>query len=165
MCYTKGFQWRSMIHNYDIEQIIYGVIHASSPRKQLIGRSLAVHLSFVPGPGGKDGAVDGAITDADQSLLAHFQSKLSSKSIRLDEGKILHSDLIRLKPKVCVYIAGVGYDDSVIRLLDAQDVSQFTLVHLLTLKDVFQQSSAYTAALQDIPRHQGGEINWDRFFV
>lgn len=153
------------MHNYDIEQIIYGVIHASSARKQDIGRALAAHLSFIPGPGGKDGAVDGAIVGVEQNLLAHFQSKLSSKPIRLDQGKILHSDLTRLKPRVCIYIAGVGYDDSVIRLLNEQNVSQLTQLHLLTLKDVFQQSNAYMDALKALPQHQGGEINWNRFFI
>lgn len=153
------------MQSYDIEQMIYGVVHASSPRKQLIGRSLAEHMSFIPGPGGKDGSVDGAILSEDDELIGHFQSKLSSKAIPLDEGKILHSDILRLKPQVSIYVSGVGFDASVYRLLDTQITGQDTTIHLLSLKDIFEHSERYLNALRSIPSHQGGEINWGRFFV
>jgi hypothetical protein len=154
-----------LMSNYDIDQLIYGINYSSNQRKQIIGRALAEHLSFIPGPGGKDGSVDGAIMGSDEKLFAHFQSKLSSNSIHLDEAKILHSDLIRLSPHVCVYVAGVGYDDSVYRLLSSQNISQINSIHLLTLKDIFQHSDAYIEALKSLPKHAGGEINWSIFHV
>ncbi|BCV67494.1 hypothetical protein TUM17387_28530 [Shewanella carassii] len=150
---------------YDIEQMVYGIIHSSSPRKQLIGRSLAKHMSFIPGPGGKDGSVDGAILSECNNLVGHFQSKLSSRLIPLDEGKILHSDILRLQPQVSIYVSGVGFDESVIRLLENQLSEQRTTIHLLSLRDIFSQSERYMSALRDIPPHEGGEINWGRFFV
>lgn len=153
------------MQHYDINQLIYGIVHTSSPRKQVIGGALAAHLSFIPGPGGKDGSVDGAILDAKGELIAHFQSKLSANLLPLNESKSLHSDLIRLKPKFCVYISGVGYEDSFLRLLSNQGISQTTTLHLLTLKDVIEMTDIYTNALRDIPKHAGGPIAWDRFLV
>ena len=152
------------IHPYNIEQLIYGIVHLSSARKQKLGSKLAEHLSFIPGPGGNDGAVDGAITNATGQLIAHFQSKLSSKPIPLAEAKILHSDLIRLRPKVCVYVAGIGYENSVKRLLDSQEITH-TKIHLLTLSDIFSQSAEYHEAIALLPAHQGEAIDWSTFLV
>jgi hypothetical protein len=72
------------MHQYNIEQLIYGIAHLSSARKQQLGRKLAEYLSFIPGPGGSDGAVDGAMTNKSGELVAHFQSKLSSKPIHFE---------------------------------------------------------------------------------
>jgi hypothetical protein len=82
----------------------------------------------------------------------------------LSEGKILHSDLIRLKPKICLYVAGIGYESSVKRLLDTQIIAG-TTIHLLTLNDVFTQSIDYQQAIEQLPVHQGEPIDWSTFLV
>jgi len=153
------------MHSYHINNIVDGVVCGTNATKQIIGQRLAEHLSFIPGPRGKDGSVDGAITDSQNVLIAHFQSKLSSDLIGVDEAKVLHSDLLRLKPKVCVYIAGVGYQKSFARLLVRQPEVAHINIHLLTLSDVFSETQAYSAALAAIPQHQGGAINFSRFLV
>ncbi|MFC3469048.1 hypothetical protein ACFOHT_04145 [Massilia oculi] len=153
------------MHSYHINNMVDGVVGGTNATKQIIGQRLASHLSFIPGPRGKDGSVDGAITDSKDVLIAHFQSKLSADLIGVDEAKMLHSDLLRLKPKLCIYIAGIGYQDSFARLLRGQPELSSTDIHLLDLNDVFSQTAAYLAALAVIPTHQGGTINFSRFLV
>ena len=150
---------------YYSTQSANGIVMLTNQRKQEIGQHLALHLSFVPGPLGSDGSVDGVITDAQQNLLAHFQSKLSSNPVGLDEAKILHSDLLRLKPKMCVYVAGVGYDDSFLRLIRGQPELSTVDIHLITLTDVLFQSDAYLKMLAKVPAHSGGSVNFARFRV
>jgi hypothetical protein len=149
---------------YDVQMLISGVVNSSSGRKQRIGQKLARHLSFEPGPGGSDGSVDGAIK-SNFKLLATFQSKLSSHLLGLDEAKILHSDLIRLQPELCIYVAGVGYEASFTRLLTDQGSSFPSKIHLLTLEDVVIGSGKFVAARQDLPAHTGGVIDWSSFLV
>jgi hypothetical protein len=144
--------------------LVSASVHSSNARKQVIGQRLAAHLSFVPGPGGKDGSVDGAI-GSPSNLLAMFQSKLFSVPIPLNEGKILHSDLVRLKPKICVYVAGVGYEESIDRLLTSQEIRSHTEVHLLTLEDIISESVAYSNAKSRLPCHPGDAIDWSGFLV
>ncbi|MBN2991008.1 hypothetical protein JWR97_05790 [Pseudomonas cedrina subsp. fulgida] len=151
------------MNSYDAGLLVYGAIYASPYKKQIIGRALAEHLGYTPGPAGKDGSVDGAIVDTSDVLIAHFQSKLSSVSLTIDEGKILHSDLIRLKPQICIYIAGVGYDSSFLRLIST--VPAITAVHLLTLKDVFMRSPKFNSALQLLPSNNLAAIDWSRFHI
>lgn len=150
--------------SYYITLLVSAIIHSSNTRKQVIGQRLASHLSFLPGPGGKDGSVDGAI-GSPSNLLAMFQSKLLSSPIPLDEGKILHSDLVRLKPNICIYVAGVGYEESIDRLLTSQEIRNHTEVHLLTLEDIISESEAYSNAKSRLPSHPGGTIDWSGFFV
>ncbi|MGF6180075.1 hypothetical protein ABIB42_001075 [Massilia sp. UYP32] len=150
---------------YYSTQFIAGVVFSTTIRKQQIGQRLAEHLSFIPGPAGPDGSVDGAITDIDGVLLGHFQSKLSSTLIDLNEGKNLHSDLVRLQPKVCVYVAGVGYQDSFRRLIIGQKDIAHIDIHLLTLNDVFLATHSYQQALAAIPVHSGGAIDFSVFKI
>lgn len=152
------------MHPYDAHLLIGGIVHTSSPRKQKLGQQLAEHFSFVPGPGGSDGSVDGAIMSG-TVLAATFQSKLSSSLIPLAEGKILHSDLIRLKPKLCIYVSGIGFDGSFERLLLSQEVSSQTEVYLLKLYDIVTGSDAYLKARDSLPQHTGGKIDWSQFLV
>ena len=147
---------------YEAEQVIYGIVHLSSPRKQQVGRKLAKFMAFIPGPVGTDGGVDGAITNQNNELVAHFQSKLSSKSLPLCEGKILHSDLVRLKPKMCIYVAGVGYDSGFTKLINQHKDCE---VYLLTLKDIFLESDVYKQALESLPEQIRQSIDWSKFLV
>lgn len=151
------------MNSYDADQMVFGVVNASAFRKQLIGRALAEHFGYTPGPAGKDGSVDGAIVDANHVLVAHFQSKLSSSSLIVDEGKILHSDLLRLKPAVCVYVAGVGFDNSFRRLIAASAIT--TSVHLLVLKDVVMRTPLFQLAMQSLPINNKAAIDWRRFHI
>lgn len=151
------------MNSYDADQMVYGLVNASTFRKQLIGRALAEHFGYTAGPAGKDGSVDGAIVDENHLLVAHFQSKLSSASLIVDEGKILHSDLLRLKPEVCIYIAGVGYDSSFRRLIDASAMT--TSVHLLVLKDVVMRTPLFQRAVQALPANNRAAIDWSRFHI
>jgi len=153
------------VDNYYSMQAVGGIVGSTTQRKQEIGQRLATHLSFIPGPLGADGSVDGAITDGQGVLLAHFQSKLSSNNLDLGEAKDLHSDLIRLKPKVCIYVAGTGYVSSFLRLIASQIDTTVTEVHLITLADVFLQTDKYLQALASIPAHAGGPVDFSAFRV
>lgn len=147
---------------YVAEQLIYGIVHLSSPRKQQVGRKLAKFMAFIPGPVGTDGGVDGAITNQNNELVAHFQSKLSSKTLSLSEGKILHSDLVRLKPQICVYVAGVGYDSGFIKLIEQHKDCD---VYLLTLQDIFLETDIYKRAIGVLPKQGQQLIDWSKFLV
>lgn len=150
--------------SYYISLLVSAIVRSSNARKQVIGQRLATHLSFAPGPGGKDGSVDGAI-GSPSNLLAMFQSKLSSAPISLNEGKILHSDIVRLRPNICIYVAGVGYEGSIDRLLASQEIRNLTDIHLLTLGDIISESEAYLNAKSRLPSHTGDAINWSEFLV
>jgi hypothetical protein len=153
------------MNDYYASQFVGGVVFSTTRRKQEIGQRLASHLSFIPGPSGADGSVDGAITNVDGNLIAHFQSKLSANPLDLSEAKNLHSDLMRLKPKVCVYVAGVGYQDSFYRLIQGQADISHVDIHLITLVDVFSTSEKYQEVIRCIPVHAGGPIDFSLFRI
>lgn len=150
---------------YYEHQLVGGVVFSTTKRKQEIGQRLAAHLSFIPGPSGADGSVDGAITNEHGKLIAHFQSKLSANPLDLDEAKNLHSDLMRLKPNICVYVAGIDYKDSFYRLIRGQADIAHIDIHLITLVDVLSASQNYLKAVQSIPEHTGGSIDFSLFKI
>jgi hypothetical protein len=108
--------------------IIKGLLSASSPTKQELGRRFAYFLGFTPGPKGPNDGIDGLIED--NGLKIHFQSKLSANKLGVDEAKKYYSNIIIHKANMSIMLAGVGYTKPFReRLFAHSDISSVT-IHL-----------------------------------
>lgn len=88
--------------------------------------------------------------------MVTFKVNFHHNQSLLNEGKILHSDILRLQPRVSIYVSGVGFDESVFRLLESQLGDQDTTINLLSLQNIFSYSENYLSVSADIPPHEGG---------
>jgi hypothetical protein len=88
--------------------IIDGILSADNQAKQELGQRFARCLSLEPGPSGPDGGIDGRGKD-DKGREIHFQCKLLSKKLGLDEERKYHSDIITHQPAISMMLAEVGY--------------------------------------------------------
>jgi len=130
--------------------IVQGLLKANNKTKQELGRRFAYFLSFTPGPRGPDDGVDGLIEEG--NLKIHFQSKLSSSELNVDEARKYYSDINYHGVNISVMLAGIGYKETFRqRLFGHNDIAQVK-IHLLTLYDLFCETENYKAATQDLPR-------------
>jgi hypothetical protein len=142
--------------------IIKGLLSASSPTKQELGRRLAYFLGFTPGPKGPDDGIDGLIEE--NGFKIHFQSKLSANKLNVDEAKKYYSDIKYHGVKISIMLAGVGYTKPFCeRLFSHNDINHNT-IHLLTLEDIFSETERYEKAINDLPRlNQLQKLDWSSY--
>lgn len=140
-----------------INAIIQGIISSDTATKQELGRRFAYCLGLTPGPTGRDGGVDGEGNI--NGLKIYFQSKLKNKNLGAEEADILYSRLIRSSADIGVILAGVGYTSSTRsdpnagfknRLLQFPNIDRFK-IHLLTLRDIFEENQTFQDAMYDLP--------------
>jgi hypothetical protein len=136
---------------------IQGFISSDPATKGELGRRFAYCLGLTPGPPGPDGGVDGE--GYINGLKIYFQSKLKNKNLEAKEADVLHSCLIRRRADIGVMLAGVGYtsptrskpkDGFKNRLLEFPDIERFR-IHLLTLRDIFEENQTFKDAVNDLP--------------
>lgn len=154
---------------YGAALLVAAVTGASTQRKQELGRALAAHIGFEPGPLGPDGDIDGVVL-TDRGDRVHFQSKLSGKRLGARHAAEYYAALMRHRATASVYLAGVGYTGGAARGFAHRFWQHPHLddlrghVHLLTLNDVLVASDAYHAALGDLPTlGRLEEIDWRSF--
>jgi hypothetical protein len=139
-----------MLSYVQIRALTLGLVQAHTATKKELGQRFARFLGLEPGPPGSDGGVDGKGILPDGRKL-HFQCKLESEALDVDEARKYYSDLKFHGFQVSVMLAGVGFKDTFReRLFGHPDVDQIR-IHLLTLADLFGESPEYHAALQGLP--------------
>lgn len=136
-----------------LRALVLGIIGADNATKQALGQRFAQHLGLAPGPAGPDDGIDGS--GVHEGRTVHFQCKLRSTPLDKDDARLYYSDLKVHGAAVSVMLAGVGYKDTFRERLFAHPDIQAVHIHLLTLQDVFEETPAYRAALQEMPRLQG----------
>jgi hypothetical protein len=141
--------------------IINGIINASNPTKQELGRRFAYFLGLTPGPKGPDDGIDGFLID-ENGLRIHFQSKLSAKKLGVDEAKKYYSDMICHQVDISIMLSGVGYTNGFVKRLEAH--SDTPRYHLLTLEDLFAETERYQKARHDLPGlSQFQNLDWSSY--
>jgi hypothetical protein len=142
--------------------VIKGLLSASSPTKQELGRRFAYFLGFTPGPRGPDNGIDGLIEEND--LKIHFQSKLSAKKLDVDEAKKYYSDIIVHRANISIMLAGVGYTKAFLERIEAHSNITSIKIHLLTLEDIFCETEGYEKARNDLPSlSQLQNLDWSSY--
>jgi hypothetical protein len=143
-----------MLNHMQIRALVLGITRAHTATKGELGQRFARHLGLEPGPPGSDGGVDGRGVLPDGREM-HFQCKLWSGPLDTDEARKYYSDLKFHQFQVSVMLAGVGYKETFTeRLFGHPDIDGIR-IHLLTLADLFGETEAYQAALQDLPALAG----------
>jgi len=139
-----------MFSSLVVRALIRGIINADNATKQDIGQRFARHLRLTPGPLGADDGIDGQGEYDGQKV--HFQCKLRSTPLDKDDARLYYSDLKYHEAKISVMLAGVGYKETFAeRLFGHSDIGSIR-IHLLTLSDLFGETPAYKAALNDMPQ-------------
>ncbi len=142
--------------------IIKGLLSASSPTKQELGRRFAYFLGFTPGPRGPDDGIDGLIEE--KGLKIHFQSKLSANKLNVDEAKKYYSDIIVHRANISIMLAGVGYTKAFLERLGAHNDISPVKIHLLMLEDIFGETESYEKARKVLPRlSQLQNLDWSSY--
>ncbi|NER32485.1 MAG: restriction endonuclease [Oscillatoria sp. SIO1A7] len=129
--------------------VIKGILNADPATKQDLGRRFAKHLGLTPGPRGSDDGIDGVLFYNGRKI--HFQSKLKGERLDKDEARLYYSDLKYHKVDVSIMLAGIGYKDTFRERLFGHDGISNVTIHLLTLRDIFEETSSFQSALKDLP--------------
>ncbi len=141
------------MNEFQVRALIIGIIGSSNTAKQKLGRRFAEKLGLVPGSEGPDDGIDGFGFDT-QGRKIHFQCKLRSEFLDKDDARMYYSDLKYHEIDISIMIAGKGYKDTFKqRLFGHPDISNI-IIHLLTLRDVFEQNHAFQLAKGDLPNLQ-----------
>jgi len=139
-----------------IRAIIKGIL-SSQTLKQEIGRKFAFYLGLDPGSAGPDGGVDGSSSVNGKTI--YFQSRLSKNKLGAEFVDSLYGKAVRHKAQIIVVLAGIGYTSPtnnnsttgfMNRLQEFDDINRFT-IHLLTLRDIFEDTEAFRDAVVDLP--------------
>ncbi|BBD68215.1 hypothetical protein NIES4072_44730 [Nostoc commune NIES-4072] len=132
-----------------IRVLVLGYTNASSYAKQELGRCFAVHLGLTPGPRGSDDGIDGV--GFIETRKIYFQCKLSKNKLKVEEAERFYANLLFHSIDIAVMLAGVGYTSGFeSKLLKFPDIHKFK-IHLLTLEDLFEETSSFKEALKDMP--------------
>lgn len=133
----------------EIDALINGIIYSDSAVKQDLGRRFAAYLGLKPGLSGADGGIDGEGEVNGQKI--YFQSKLSSEKIDASSAADFCGNLGIHKADIGVMLAGVGYTSGFeSRLKKYTDIDKFK-IHLLTLEDIFGETSTFEEAVINLP--------------
>lgn len=146
-----------MSRNRIINALIQGILSADSTTKQELGRRFAYVLGLTPGPPGPDGGMDGYGSVNGSQI--YFQSKLKSSKLGAEEAGIFYSNLLRHQADIGILLAGAGYTASTPSLPDAGFQNRLlefpnlenSRIHLLSLRDVFEETPQWDSAVQDLP--------------
>ena len=133
--------------------LIEGILQASNETKQKLGQKFALYLNLIPGPDGPDDGVDGY--GYFEGKRIHFQSKLKSEALDINEARMYYSDIKYNQANISVMISGRGYKETFKqRLFGHPDIDK-VVIHLLTLQDVFEKSERFWRAVADLPSLRG----------
>lgn len=125
------------------------ILQSSNTGKQILGQRVAAHLGLTPGPRGKDDGIDGICVN--NGIIIHFQSKLRSVRLDVDDAKNYYSDIVFHKASVSIILSGVGFKDTFRSRLFGHEGIEKVKIHLLELNDIFENSDAFVHACNDLP--------------
>lgn len=139
------------MNEFQIRALIIGITGSSNTAKQKLGRRFAEKLGLEPGPEGSDDGIDGFGYD-EKGRRIHFQCKLRSEFIDKDDARMYYSDLKYHEIDTSIMLAGTGYKETFKqRLFGHPDITNIN-IHLLTLRDIFEQNDAFKLAKKDLPK-------------
>ena len=143
-----------------VDAIINGILDAEDLTKQELGRRFAIYLGIQAGPRGKDEGVDGFGEFNGHKI--YFQSKLERSRFDASRAAEFYGNLILHHAKIGVMLAGVGYTEGFrTRLSKDSELDQKFKIHLLSLFDIFAETSIFEAATLDLPGLQNlSKGNW-----
>ncbi len=133
----------------EIDALINGIVYSDSVIKQYLGRRFAAYLGLKPGQVGPDGGIDGEGEVNGKKI--YFQSKLSKKPIEAPYAAELCGYLGIHRANIGVMLAGVGYTSEFKSRLNKCPNIENLKIYLLTLEDIFGETTNFQEALIDLP--------------
>lgn len=130
----------------EIDALINGIIYSDSSVKQDLGRRFAAYLGLNPGA---DGGIDGE--GAIDGRKIYFQSKLYREPLDASFVADFWGNIARYKADIGIMLAGAGYTSGFESRLQLFPNIDKLKIHLLTLEDIFGESSNFEAAVIDLP--------------
>ncbi len=133
--------------------IVKGILACDTSQKQELGRRFAYHLGLTPGVAGGDGGIDGYANI--NNKMIYFQSKLSQNILDASYVADFVGNLVIHEADLGFFLTGIGYTDGFydrlkLALNSKKLTNQFT-IHLLTLRDIFEETTNFKNAIQDLP--------------
>jgi len=133
----------------EINFIVESILQNSNAGKQRLGQKFALHLGLNPGPRGADDGIDGSLTK--NSQMIHFQSKLRSVKLNREDARSYFSDILYHKADISIILSGVGFKDTFKERLFGHEGIENIEIHLLELKDIFEQNENFIKACTVLP--------------
>jgi hypothetical protein len=143
-----------------IDAIVAGILEAENSTKQELGRRFAAYLGIQAGPTGTDEGVDGFGEFNGRKI--YFQSKLEKNRFDASRAAEFYGNLCLHGAQIGIMLSGTGYTSGFqTRLNKDPDLNQKFKIHLLSLFDVFAETSEFEAATLDLPDLQNlRDGNW-----
>jgi hypothetical protein len=133
-----------------VEALVNGIIYADTTVKGELGRRFALHLGLTPGAIGRDGGCDGIGTVNGQQI--YFQSKLERERLDASRAAEFYGNLGLHQAQIGILLSGAGYTLGFTeRLAKDPELDQRYRIHLLSLRDLFEETEAFQQAIQSLP--------------
>ena len=128
------------------EALVNGILYADATLKGELGRRFAQYLGLTPGDGGCDGS--GEI----EGKRIYFQSKLEHDRLDASRAAEFYGNLGLHQAQIGVIIAGAGYTTGFSqRLAKDPQLHQRYQLHLLSLRDIFEETETFQKAVLNLP--------------
>ncbi|MGI0493519.1 hypothetical protein ACN4EG_17185 [Alkalinema pantanalense CENA528] len=133
-----------------IEALINGIVSADTTLKGELGRRFALYLGLTPGEIGRDGGCDGTGEINGKSI--YFQSKLEREKMDASRAAEFYGNVGLHQANIGIMLSGAGYTPGFAQRL-AKDpyLTQRYEIHLLSLRDLFEESTAFQQAIVSLP--------------
>lgn len=133
-----------------IEALVNGILYADATLKGDLGRRFALYLGLTPGEIGNDGGCDGVGELGGKRI--YFQSKLERNRLDASRAAEFYGNLGLHQAQISVMLAGNGYTPGFVQRLEKDpNLSQQFTIHLLSLRDLFEETAAFQKATQSLP--------------
>ena len=107
-------------------------------------------VGLEPGNEGPDDGIDGFGSDENGRRI-HFQCKRIGELLDKDDARMYYSGLIYHKIDISIMLAGAGYKDTFKKRLFGHPNIDNIKIHLLTLRDIFEETKIFISAKADLP--------------
>jgi hypothetical protein len=132
------------------EALVNGIIYADTTLKGELGRRFALHLGLTAGEIGQDGGCDG--TGDLNGKRIYFQSKLERERLDASRAAEFYGNLGLHQAQIGVMLSGAGYTSGFTqRLAKDPDLNKRYTIHLLSLRDLFEETEALQQAVKSLP--------------
>jgi hypothetical protein len=133
-----------------IDAIVTGILEAENSTKQELGRRFAAYLGIQAGSTGTDEGVDGFGEFNGRKI--YFQSKLEKNRFDASRAAEFYGNLCLHGAQIGIMLSGAGYTSGFqTRLSKDPHLNQKFKIHLLSLFDIFAETSEFKAATLDLP--------------
>ncbi len=132
------------------EALVNGILYADATLKGELGRRFAQYLGLKPGDIGSDGGCDGS--GEIEGKRIYFQSKLERDRLDASRAAEFYGNLGLHQAQIGVMIAGAGYTAGFAqRLAKDPQLHQRYQLHLLSLRDIFEETETFQKAVLNLP--------------